>query len=126
MPIVRIELYELTLPLLEPFIISGGTMTERRSLVVVLHDDKGNRGYGESPPFELPFYSEETLVSARDLLERVLIPRLMRAGVESPEEVDSVLRRRSQRQRVCPVGTGDGGVGSRGRSPEHESGCAAG
>ncbi|HEY5939281.1 MAG TPA: o-succinylbenzoate synthase [Gemmatimonadales bacterium] len=92
MPIVRIELYELTLPLLEPFIISGGTMTERRSLVVVLHDDKGNRGYGESPPFELPFYSEETLVSARDLLERVLIPRLMKAGVESPEEVDRVLR----------------------------------
>ena len=92
MPIERIELYELTLPLLEPFIISGGTMTERRSLIVVLHDDKGNRGYGESPPFELPFYSEETLVSARDILERVLIPRLMKAGVESPEEVDSALR----------------------------------
>jgi o-succinylbenzoate synthase len=92
MPIVRIELYELTLPLLEPFIISGGTMTERRSLIVVLHDDKGNRGYGESPPFELPFYSEETLVSARDILERVLLPRLMKAGAESPEEVDSALR----------------------------------
>ncbi len=61
MPIERIELYELTLPLLEPFIISGGTMTVRRSLVVVLHDDEGHRGYGESPPFELPFYSEETL-----------------------------------------------------------------
>jgi O-succinylbenzoate synthase len=92
MPIVRIELYELTLPLLEPFIISGGIMTERRSLVVVLHDDQGHRGYGESPPFELPFYSEETLVSARDLLERVLIPRLMNAGVDSPEEVDATLR----------------------------------
>ena len=63
MTIVRIELYELSLPLLEPFIISGGTMTERRSLVVVLHDETGNQGYGESPPFELPFYSEETLVS---------------------------------------------------------------
>lgn len=92
MPIERIELYELTLPLLEPFIISGGTMVERRSLVVVLHDENGHQGYGESPPFELPFYSEETLVSARDLLERVLIPRLMKAGVESPEEVDGVLR----------------------------------
>jgi len=92
MPIERIELYELTLPLLEPFIISGGTMIERRSLVVVLHDDEGRRGYGESPPFELPFYSEETLVSARDILERVLIPRLMKAGVDSPEKVDSALR----------------------------------
>ena len=92
MPIVRIELYELTLPLLEPFIISGGTMTERRSLVVVLHDDQGHRGYGEAPPFELPFYSEETLVSARDILERVLIPRLLKARVDTTEEVDPVLR----------------------------------
>lgn len=92
MPIERIELYELTLPLLEPFIISGGTMRERRSLVVVLHDGEGNRGYGESPPFELPFYSEETLASARDLLQRVLIPRLLRSGLDFPEGVDDVLR----------------------------------
>jgi O-succinylbenzoate synthase len=91
MPIEKIQLYELTLPLIEPFIISGGVMTARRSLVIVLHDDEGNRGYGESPPFELPFYSEETLASARDLLERVLIPRVIKAGVSSPEEVDAVL-----------------------------------
>ena len=32
MPIERIELYELTLPLLEPFIISGGTMVEVNSI----------------------------------------------------------------------------------------------
>jgi O-succinylbenzoate synthase len=92
MPIERVELYELTLPLLEPFIISGGTMTCRRSLVVVMHDDQGNRGYGESPPFELPFYSEETLAGARHLLESVLIPRMLEARAESPEEVDTLLR----------------------------------
>jgi o-succinylbenzoate synthase len=92
MPIERIELYELTLPLLEPFIISGGTMTERRSLVVVIHDNEGHRGYGESPPFELPFYSEETLASARYLIESVLIPRLLKAGGDSLDTVDGVLR----------------------------------
>lgn len=92
MSIEKIELYELTLPLLEPFIISGGTMTTRRSLVVVMYDNEGNRGYGESPPFELPFYSEETLAGARDLLERVLIPRVMRAAVESPADVDAAVR----------------------------------
>src|SRR4026209_1066736 len=92
MPIERIELYELTLPLIEPFIISGGTMTARPPPGAILHDDQGHKGYGESPPCELPFYSEETLVSARDLLERVLIPRLVKAGVESPEEVDGGLR----------------------------------
>jgi O-succinylbenzoate synthase len=93
MPLDRIELYELTLPLLEPFIISGGRMVERRSLIVVLHDKDGHRGYGESPPFELPFYSEETLASARYLLEQVLIPRVIESGAESPEEVDEVVRR---------------------------------
>lgn len=92
MPLERIELYELTLPLLEPFIISGGTMTERRSLVVVLEDDQGNRGYGESPPFELPFYSEETLTSARELLQHVLIPRVLRSGLDFPEGIDDVVR----------------------------------
>jgi O-succinylbenzoate synthase len=91
MRIVRIELYQLILPLLEPFIISGGIMTERRSLVVVLHDGEGHRGYGESPPFELPFYSEETLAGARHLLESVLIPRVAGREVEPPEGVDRLL-----------------------------------
>jgi len=44
--IARVELRLLRLPLVEPFIISGGTMTERTSLVVILHDGDGHRGYG--------------------------------------------------------------------------------
>lgn len=91
MHIARADLYELTLPLLEPFVISGGAITERRSLIVVLHDDAGHTGYGESPPFDLPFYSEETLTSARDLIERVLLPRVVGRGHESPESLDELL-----------------------------------
>src|SRR5690606_3696439 len=75
----------------EPFIISGGTMRERRSLVVVLRDGEGHCGYGECPPFELPFYSEETLAGARHLLETVLIPRLAGAETDAPEEFDRLL-----------------------------------
>jgi O-succinylbenzoate synthase len=92
MRITRIELFDLSLPLIEPFVISGGTMRERRSLVVVLHDETGHRGYGESPPFELPFYSDETLASARHLLEHVLIPRVLGAEFDSPEAVDAALK----------------------------------
>jgi O-succinylbenzoate synthase len=92
MRLVSIDLLELALPLAEPFIISGGTMTVRRSLVVVLHDDAGHHGYGESPPFELPFYSEETLGSARLLLQQVLIPRLLGREFDGPEAVDALLR----------------------------------
>jgi O-succinylbenzoate synthase len=92
MRISAIELYDLTLPLATPFVISGGTMCERRSLVVVLRDEAGHAGYGESPPFELPFYSEETLVSARDLLTRVLIPRIEGHAFDGPEGIDAALR----------------------------------
>jgi len=92
MRLASIDLLELALPLAEPFIISGGTMAVRRSLVVILHDDAGHQGYGESPPFELPFYSEETLGSARLLLQQVLIPRLVGREIEAPEAVDALLR----------------------------------
>jgi O-succinylbenzoate synthase len=91
MRITAVELYRLALPLMEPFIISGGTMNVRRSLIVMLRDEAGRVGLGESPPFELPFYSEETLASARDLLERVLIPRLEGQEFADPEAVDRVL-----------------------------------
>lgn len=94
--IARTELYQLTLPLVEPFVISGGTMSERRSLIVVLHDDAGHVGYGECPPFELPFYSEETLAGARDLLQRVLLPRVSAQEFDGasplPEAVAARLR----------------------------------
>jgi o-succinylbenzoate synthase len=91
--IERAELHELTLPFVEPFIISGGSIPARRSLIVVLRDADGCVGYGEAPPFELPFYSEETLASARDLLERVLLPRVRGAVFETPDEFDALLRR---------------------------------
>ena len=92
MRIERVELYRLTLPLVVPFTIAGGTMAVRRSLVAVLHDGEGHAGYGESPPFELPFYSEETLGGARLLLEEVLVPRLAGREFASPEAVDRALR----------------------------------
>src|SRR3989442_4706510 len=75
MRIATAELFELTLPLVEPFIISGGAITERHSLVVVLDDGAGHVGYGESPPFELPFYSEETPPGVSDLVRRGRVPR---------------------------------------------------
>lgn len=92
MKIVKLELFDLTLPLLEPFAISGGVMRDRRSLVVALHDGEGHVGYGESPPFELPFYSEETLAGARHLLSKVLLPRFAGRTVASLEEGDGLLR----------------------------------
>jgi O-succinylbenzoate synthase len=92
MRIARADLYELSLPLVEPFVISGGAITERRSLIVVLHDDAGHSGYGECPPFHLPFYSEETLTSARYIIEQVLLPRVVGREFASIDALDEGLR----------------------------------
>src|SRR6185503_14340615 len=92
MRIARADLYELTLPLVEPFVISGGAITERRSLIIVLHDDAGHTGYGECPPFHLPFYSEETLTGARYLIEHLLLPRMVGQEFASIETLDETLR----------------------------------
>ena len=92
MRIAQVELYSLELPFAEPFIISGGRIDARRSLIVLLRDDQGHVGYGEAAPDELPFYSEETLGSARDLIPRVLVPRIAGRDFDAPEAVDAVLR----------------------------------
>ena len=92
MRIAKVELYDLELPFVEPFIISGGRIDARRSVVVVLRDDQGHVGYGEAAPDELPFYSEETLASARDLIARVLVPRVAGRDFDSAEAVDATLR----------------------------------
>jgi o-succinylbenzoate synthase len=92
MRIAQVELYDLELPFVEPFIISGGRIDARRSVVIVLRDDQGHVGYGEAAPDELPFYSEETLASARDLIARVLVPRVAGRDFDSAEAVDARLR----------------------------------
>src|SRR5437763_16450374 len=92
--IARAELYELTLPLVEPFVISGGTMAERRSLIIALYDDAGHVGYGEPPPFQLPFYSEETLASARAVIGGVRLRRIVgrECADQEPEALDAPRR----------------------------------
>ncbi len=78
----RVGLYEVALPLRSPFTISGGSLAVRRSLIVELEDESGMCGYGESAPFEFPFYSAETLSSALACLRDVLIPRVLGRRVE--------------------------------------------
>jgi O-succinylbenzoate synthase len=88
----RARLWEVSLPLTVPFAISGGVMRIRRSLVVELCSTDGATGYGESAPFELPFYSSETVDSARALLTGVLLPRLIGQTLPEPVDADRLLR----------------------------------
>src|SRR5207302_8623707 len=56
------------------------------------HYNAGHDGFGDSPPFKLPFYSEETHAGARDLIARVLLPRIAGQEFDAPEAVDAVVR----------------------------------
>ena len=114
MRLTHIELHELALPLSEPFIISGGAMTVRRSLVVVIRDAGGYIGYGESPPFELPFYSEETLGLPACCWRSCSSPGCVGRELEGPEAVDALLREGVRGQPVRPRGARDRRVGPRG------------
>ena len=87
----RAALYEVALPLRLPFRISGGVMRTRRSLIVVLEDGEGNTGFGESAPFELPFYSSETTASALACLRDVLLPKIVGVPLTHPSELSALL-----------------------------------
>jgi O-succinylbenzoate synthase len=89
--IERARLWEVALPLTVPFGISGGAMHVRRSLIVELTSADGATGFGESAPFELPFYSSETVASAQWMLTSVLLPRLLGRPLTAPTDADAIL-----------------------------------
>ena len=85
------QVFEVALPLRVPFAISGGTLAVRRSLIVELQDAGGTCGWGESAPFEFPFYSAETLSSARACLHEILLPRVVGRDIQRPEALHELL-----------------------------------
>ena len=89
--IERARLWDVALPLTVPFAISGGVMHVRRSLIIELASGDGATGFGESAPFELPFYSSETMESARWMLTNVLLPRLVGRTLSDPTDADALL-----------------------------------
>jgi O-succinylbenzoate synthase len=89
--IERARLWNVALPLTVPFAISGGVMHVRRSLIIELRSADGATGFGESAPFELPFYSSETMESTRWMLTNVLLPRLVGRTLSNPTDADALL-----------------------------------
>ncbi len=102
--ISRARLREVGLPLREPFAISGGRMEVRRSLIVELHDESGRIGYGESAPFERPFYSGETIASARACIVDELLPRVLHASLSHPAEGRDLLTEGVRGNRMAVAG----------------------
>ncbi|HET9439874.1 MAG TPA: o-succinylbenzoate synthase [Longimicrobiales bacterium] len=73
----RINLREIRLPLREPFRISSGTVSERRIMLLELHDRDGERAWSECVAGENPNYSPETIDTAWHAIEHWIAPKLL-------------------------------------------------
>jgi o-succinylbenzoate synthase len=92
MKIEAITLREIDMPLVHFFETSFGRTYGRRILLVTLHCD-GLEGWGECVAGEGPFYSEEYIDSAWDVISRYLGPMLLGKTIESGRQVPPLLTR---------------------------------
>jgi o-succinylbenzoate synthase len=90
MKIDQITLTHVRVPLVEPFKISNGEITEKDAILVGVFSE-GLVGYGESSPMSGAFYSEETPESAWDCLVGELIPRVLKSPPASVVEVNNLM-----------------------------------
>ncbi|MBP9184472.1 MAG: o-succinylbenzoate synthase [Fuscovulum sp.] len=78
------------LPLVTPFTIATGTMTEKVFPLLTLRAG-GLEGYAEGVMDPLPDYLEETVAGAMDLLEKVLLPQVLGQAFAHPESLARLL-----------------------------------
>jgi o-succinylbenzoate synthase len=83
MKIDSAEIRLVRLPLLYPFQISSGTMTERYFMLLTLRGE-GFEGYGESVMDDVPYWREETLTGALELLKTVMLPAVLGKTFKTP------------------------------------------
>ncbi|WP_135256042.1 o-succinylbenzoate synthase [Thermus caldilimi] len=90
MRIEAAELRILELPLKFRFETSFGVQTKRTILLLRLFGE-GLEGLGEGVMEKLPLYREETVASARYLLEEVFLPQILGRDLPNPEALGQVL-----------------------------------
>ena len=90
MKIEAITLRELKIPLVHFFETSFGRTYTRRILLVTVHC-YGVEGWGECVAGENPFYSEEYIDSAWDVVKRYLAPALLGKTLQAGCEVPALL-----------------------------------
>lgn len=84
------ELRLVRLPLVTPFTIATGTMTEKVFPLLTLRAD-GLEGYAEGVMDPLPDYLEETVAGAMELLATVLLPQVLGKSFPNPESLARLL-----------------------------------
>jgi len=89
MRIERIELRKINLPYVAPFETSGWRETGSYAVTVRL-DAEGIVAWGESPVVGSPFYNEENTNTVWTIQQDYLVPMLLQADLQGPEDVTPV------------------------------------
>ncbi|WP_233963289.1 o-succinylbenzoate synthase [Pectobacterium versatile] len=90
MKIDKIVLRKMKMALKTPFTTSFATQTEKHFSIAEVHAG-GQIGYGDCSAISLPFYNEETNVTAWHIMRDFLIPMIKQAGdIEHPSQVRDI------------------------------------
>jgi O-succinylbenzoate synthase len=89
----RVTLREIRLPLVEPFRTAGGTVAERRIILLELVDADGVTAWSECVAESLPTYSADTVDSSWLALTEWIIPAVLGRSFASASAVRPVLER---------------------------------
>jgi O-succinylbenzoate synthase len=95
MKIERITLTHVRVPLVEPFRISNGSVSEKDGIIVAMTSD-GVTGYGEASPMSGGFYSDDTPESVWTMLAGELVPALYGLGDVTIESANRLLQSMSR------------------------------
>jgi len=86
----QINLHHIRMRLRTPVSTSFGTIWDKDSVLVEIRDTDGVVGWGESPAFWIPWYSEETIRTVLHVMEDFLIPRLLHQDIEHPNQAAGI------------------------------------
>ncbi len=90
MKIDKIQLTHVRIPLVEPFKISNGVVSEKDGILVQVYSD-GLVGIGEASPMSGSFYSADTPESTWEYLSSVLVPLVKSRQTASVDDVNALL-----------------------------------
>lgn len=84
------ELRLVSLPLVSPFTIATGTMTDKTFPLLILRSE-GLEGYGEGVMDPLPDYLDESVHGSMDFVRTVLLPQVLGHRFDSPAALEPLL-----------------------------------
>ena len=93
--IKSIALHHVRVPLIEPFRISNGAVSEKDAILVELKTERDIVGWGEASAMSGAFYSEDTPESTWAALSNSLIPAVLSAGEIDVRHFYELMRRQS-------------------------------